>query len=164
MTNREKQLKSMLNYYGIDMLPVKDEKMTKKDQKNFLDTFNRNYDVYAVQDILKKVRDKLKDKLDNPEENDDPFFKNLKKDEELDDNTSFPLDMNSLSKFRHPLDNSEMQNFGFMNVNPEIEKFITWVSDLLYSADHKVVISEEGANITHIRLEKIKKKRGGRKK
>jgi hypothetical protein len=56
MTNREKQLKSMLNYYGIDMAPVKDEKMNKKEQKNFLDTFNRNYDVYAVQDILKKVR------------------------------------------------------------------------------------------------------------
>jgi hypothetical protein len=56
-----------------------------------------------------------------------------------------------------------MQNFGFMNLNPEIEQFITWVSDLLYSADHRVVISEEG-EVTHIRLEKIKKKRGGRKK
>jgi hypothetical protein len=50
-----------------------------------------------------------------------------------------------------------------MNLNPEIEQFITWVSDLLYSADHRVVISEEG-EVTHIRLEKIKKKRGGRKK
>jgi hypothetical protein len=56
-----------------------------------------------------------------------------------------------------------MQNFGYMNLNPEIEKFITWISDLLYSADHKVVITEEG-NITNVRLEKIKKKRGGRKK
>lgn len=163
MTSREKQLKSMLNYYGIDMTPVKDEKMTKKDQKNFLDTFNQNYDVYAVQDILKKVRDKLKDKLDNPEEeNDDPFFKNLNKEDESD--KGFPIDPNSLSDSRLGYNNPEMQNFGFMKFNPEIEKFISWVSDLLYSADHKVVISEEGDNITHIKLEKIKKKRGGRKK
>ena len=163
MTNREKQLQSMLNYYGIDMTSVKDEKMNKKEQRDFLDTFNRNYDSYAVQDILKKVRDKLKDNLDNPEENDDPFFNNLKKDEE-DSGRDFPLDPNDFSDRRIGHNNPEMQNFGFMNLNPEIEKFITWVSDLLYSADHKVVISEEGANITHIRLEKIKKKRGGRKK
>jgi hypothetical protein len=164
MTNREKQLKSMLNYYGIDMTSIKDEKMTKKDQKNFLDNFNRNYDVYAVQDILKKVRDKLKDNLETPEEeNDDPFFKNLKKDDEESDK-GFPVDPNTFSNKNLGWNNPEMQNFGFMNLNPEIEKFISWVSDLLYSADHKVVISEEGANITHIRLEKIKKKRGGRKK
>ena len=163
MTNREKQLKSMLNYYGIDMAPVKDEKMNKKEQKNFLDTFNRNYDVYAVQDILKKVRDKLKDKLDNPEENDDPFFNNLKKDEEESDGDTFPKDPNASSNRKIGYNDPEMQNFGFMNLNPEIEQFITWVSDLLYSADHRVVISEEG-EVTHIRLEKIKKKRGGRKK
>jgi hypothetical protein len=163
MTNREKQLQSMLNYYGIDMTSVKDEKMNKKEQRDFLDTFNRNYDSYAVQDILKKVRDKLKDNLDNPEENDDPFFNNLKKDEE-DSGRDFPLDPNDFSDRRIGYNNPEMQNFGFMNLNPEIEKFISWVSDLLYSADHKVVISEEGGNITHIRLEKIKKKRGGKKK
>jgi hypothetical protein len=153
----------MLNYYGIDMTSVKDEKMNKKEQRDFLDTFNRNYDSYAVQDILKKVRDKLKDNLDNPEENDDPFFNNLKKDEE-DSGRDFPLDPNDFSDRRIGYNNPEMQNFGFMNLNPEIEKFISWVSDLLYSADHKVVISEEGGNITHIRLEKIKKKRGGKKK
>lgn len=154
----------MLNYYGIDMSTVKDEKMTKTEQKDFLNRFNSNYDAYAIQDILKKVRDKLKDNFKNPdEENEDPFFNNLKKEEEETDNESFPLDMNSLSNRRFS-DDPEMQNFGFMNLNPEIEKFITWVSDLLYSADHKVIISEEGANITHIRLEKIKKKRGGRKK
>jgi len=162
MTQREKHLKSMLNYYGIDINAVKDEKMNKKDQKHFLDRFNQNYDVQTVQDIMKKVRDKLKDKLENPEEeNDDPFFNNLKKDEETDGN--FPLDMNSLSKFKHPLDNSEMANFGFMNLNPEIEKFISWISDTLYSADHKVTI-DEVSGVTIIKLEKIKKKRGGRKK
>jgi hypothetical protein len=163
MTAREKKLKSMLNYYGIDMAPVKDEKMTKKDQKNFLDTFNRNYDTYAVQDILKKIKDKLKNNLDNPEENDDPFFKNLNKEDE-ESGEHFPMDPNSKSDRRIGYNDPEMQNFGFMDLNPEIEKFISWVSDLLYSADHKVVISEEGGNITHIRLEKIKKKRGGRKK
>jgi hypothetical protein len=146
------------------MGPVKDEKMTKLEKKKFLDTFNQNYDVYAVQDILKKVRDKLKDKLDNPdEENEDPFFKNLKKDDEESDN-GFPIDPNTFSNKNLGWNNPEMQNFGFMNLNPEIEKFISWISDLLYSADHKVIISEEGKDITHIKLEKIKKKRGGRKK
>jgi hypothetical protein len=73
------------------------------------------------------------------------------------------MDMNQFSNKNFGFGSNEMQNFGYMNLNPEIEKFITWISDLLYSADHKVVITEEG-NITNVRLEKIKKKRGGRKK
>jgi hypothetical protein len=32
MTKREKQLKSMLNYYGIDMVATKDENMTKEEK------------------------------------------------------------------------------------------------------------------------------------
>ena len=50
-------------------------------------------------------------------------------------------------------------------MNPDIEMFINWLSDLLYSADHKVVIKEsEDGQTTNIELQKIKKKRGGRKK
>jgi hypothetical protein len=163
MTKREKQIESMLNYYGIQMSGDRDEKMTKKDQKNFLDRLNSNYDAHTVQDILSKISDKFKNKKDDfDEENDDPFFKNLNKDSEEFDNP-FPMDPNSHSDRRIGYNDNEMQNFGFGSLNPEIEKFIGWISDLLYSADHKVTITEEGG-ITNVRLEKIKKKRGGRKK
>jgi hypothetical protein len=163
MTKREKQIESMLNYYGIQMSGDRDEKMTKKDQKNFLDRLNSNYDAHMVQDILSKISDKFKNKKDDfDEENDDPFFKNLNKDSGEFDNP-FPMDPNSHSDRRIGYNDNEMQNFGFGSLNPEIEKFIGWISDLLYSADHKVTITEEGG-ITNVRLEKIKKKRGGRKK
>lgn len=160
MTKREKQLKSMLNYYGIDMVATKDENMTKEEKKDFLDRFNSSYDAQTVQEIFNKIRDRFTDKMDNPdEENADPFFDSLKKDEDNSEN-GFPLDMNSFSNRK--IGHKDIENF--FGINPEIEKFIGWVTDLLYSADHKVVISEEGDSITHIRLEKIKKKRGGRKK
>jgi hypothetical protein len=163
MTNREKHIESMLNYYGIQMNGVRDEKMTKKEQKTFLDRFNNNYDAHTVQDIISKISDKFRNKKDDlDEENEDPFFKDLKKDNEETD-SPFPIDPNSYSDRRIGYNDPEMQNFGFMGLNPEIEKFITWISDLLYSADHKVIITEEG-DITNVRLEKIKKKRGGRKK
>ena len=42
MTKRELKIKSMLNYYQIDMGGNKDEKMNKTDKKKFLDVFNEN--------------------------------------------------------------------------------------------------------------------------
>lgn len=155
----------MLSYYHIDTNGTKDEKMTKREQKKFIDSINDKYDSYVLQDILSKVRDKFKDieQKNMDEESDDPFFDKIKgqSDEEtkVPDNI-FPLDMNSISKAFTNIPNGGKMPFG---MNPQIEEFINWLSDLLYSADHKVVISEEG-EITHIRLEKIKKKRGGRKK
>jgi len=163
MTKRERQMKSMLNYYGIDTGSNKDETMSNREQKKFLDTLNANYDAHTVQDILSKIKDKFKDKNKEQEESDDPFFDSLKKDEE-DSGRDFPLDPNIFPGKKPWFNHNEMLNFGFMglNLNPEIEKFITWISDLLYSADHKVIITEEG-DITNIKLQKIKKK-GGRKK
>lgn len=165
MTNGEKQLRSMLNYYHIDLGGTKDEKMSKREQKKFLDNLNANFDAYAVQDILQKVRDKLKGNKPQDEESDDPFFDNIKgqSDEETPmPENPFPLDMNSISKAFGNIPNNGQLPFG---MNPEIEKFISWISDTLYSADHKVVIKEsEDGQTTHIELQKIKKKRGGRKK
>jgi len=159
MTNRENKLKSMLNYYGIDMVSEKDEKMTKSQKKEFFNKFNSSYDSQIVQEIFEKMRDKM----DNPdEENVDPFFDSLNNDKDNLENGFAPLDMDSFSNKKNDSNNSDRQNFsGF---NPGIEEFIGWVKELLYSSDHKVVIKEEGDNITHIRLEKIKKKRGGRRK
>jgi hypothetical protein len=165
MTHSEKQLRSMLNYYQIDLGGSKDEKMTKREQKKFLDNLNANFDAYAIQDILSKVKDKLKGNKPQDEESDDPFFDSIKgksDDETPTPENIFPLDMNSIAKAFSNVPNSGGMPFG---MNPEIEKFINWISDTLYSADHKVIIKEsDDGQITYIELQKIKKKRGGRKK
>lgn len=165
MTKHERQIKSMLNYYQIDTGSSKDEKMSKREQKKFLDNLNANYDAQTVQDILQKVRDKLKGNNPQNEESDDPFFDNIKGFDNEEPNVPenpFPLDMNSISKAFGNVPSGGKMPFG---LNPEIEMFINWISDLLYSSDHKVVIKEsEDGQTTHIELQKIKKKRGGRKK
>ena len=163
MTKRERQMKAMLEYYQIDIGGVRDEKLSKRDQKKFIDRFNANYDAHTVQDILGKIKDKFKDnKPFDGEESDDPFFDKLKGGSDEEQNPSFPLDLNAFSGRRIGYDDME-SSLGPLGMNPEIERFIGWISDILYSADHKVIITEEG-DITNIRLEKIKKKRGGRKK
>lgn len=163
MTNREKKIKSMLDYYQIGTGGNRDEKMTKKAQKDFLDKFNANYDAHTVHDILSKIKDKFKDnKPMDGEESDDPFFDKLKDGSGEEQNPPFPLDLNAFSGRRLGYDDMEFP-INQMGMNPDIERFISWISDLLYSADHKVIITEEGG-ITNIRLEKLKKKRGGRKK
>jgi hypothetical protein len=160
MTKRERQLKSMLNYFEIDMGGTRNEKMTKQDAKNFFDKFNSIYDGYTVEEIVKKIRDKQTDDIDN-EEDKDPFFDSLK--DEADGKSDTGDKQNPFfNNFKPPFDFGSRQPQG-LNINPEIEKFLDWMTDLLYSADHKVVISEEG-NITHIKLQKIKSKRGGKKK
>lgn len=160
----ETQMKSMLNYYQIDMGGGRDEKMSKREQKKFLDSLNSNLDSYAVQDIFSKIKDKMTGNNPKDEESDDPFFDNIKgsDDETPTPENQFPLDLNAISKaFGVPPNNGKIP-FG---LNPEIEMFINWMSDLLYSADHTVVIKEsEDGKITYIELQKIKKKRGGRKK
>jgi len=165
MTKHERQIKSMLNYYQIDMGSGKDEKMSKTAQKKFLDNLNSAYDAQTVQDIFQKVRDKLKGNKPQDEESDDPFFDSIKgkSDEETPTpENPFPLDMNSISKAFGDYSKIGGMPFG---MNPEIEKFINWISDTLYSADHKVIIKEsDDGQITYIELQKIKKKRGGRKK
>ena len=165
MTNSEKQLRSMLNYYQIDTGGSKDEKMSKRDQKKFLDNLNANFDAYALQDILQKVKDKLKGNKPQDEESDDPFFDSIRGQSDEEPHTPenpFPIDMNSISKAFGNMPNSGQPPFG---MNPEIERFINWISDTLYSSDHKVIIKEsDDGQITYIELQKIKKKRGGRKK
>ena len=155
----------MLNYYQIDLGGSKDEKMTKREQKKFLDTLNSSYDAQTMQDILSKIKDKIKGNKPPDEESDDPFFDSIKgqsDDETPTPENPFPLDMNSISKAFGNIPNSGQLPFG---MNPQIEKFINWISDTLYSADHKVVIKEsDDGQITYIELQKIKKKRGGRKK
>lgn len=164
MTKHERQIKSMLNYYQIDIGGSKDEKLSKREQKKFLDNLNENYDAQTVQDILQKVRDKIKGNKPKDEESDDPFFDSIKgsSEEENSPENPFPIDMNSISRAFSNIPHGGKNPFG---MNPEIEMFINWLSDLLYSADHKVVIKESDDGLTtHIELQRLKKKRGGRKK
>lgn len=165
MTKHEKQIKSMLNYYQIDTGSDRDEKMSKREQKKFLDNLTESYDAQTVQDILQKVRDKLKGNKPQDEDSDDPFFDSIKGRDDEESNVPenpFPLDMNSISKAFGNIQPGGKNPFG---LNPDIEMFINWISDLLYSADHKVVIKEsEDGLTTHIELQRLKKKRGGRKK
>lgn len=142
----------MLNYYQIDLGGNKDEKMSKRKQKKFLDSINERYDSYVVQDILQKVRDNIKNKLDEKKDEEgeerDNFLDSLS-DIEPENEELFPPDMNA-SKF--PL-----------GMNPDIERFLNWLSSVLYSSDHKVIITEDDKGDTHIHLNKIQKK-GGKKK
>lgn len=141
----------MLNYYQIDLGGNKDEKMSKRKQKKFLDSINEKYDSYVVQDILQKVRDNIQNKMDeqkNSDEEKDDFLDSLS-DVDPEKDEMFPPDMNA-SKL--PL-----------GMNPEIERFLNWLSSVLYSSDHKVIITEDDNGDTHIHLKKIQKK-GGTKK
>lgn len=163
MTKYERQMKSMLSYYEIDFGGNRDEKMNKRDLQKFINTLNSNYDAQVVQDILSKIKDKFKNKPQD-EESDDPFFSSLDSTnkEDGEQENPFPLDLNALSKgMGFPNGGIGKNPFG---LNPEIEMFINWLSDLLYSADHKVIVREsEDGKTTNIELQKIKK-RGGRKK
>lgn len=157
MTKQNRKVKAMLNYYQIDVGGTKSEKMTKKQKEEFLDRFNANYDAHTVQDILDKIRNKFPDKTqEKPEDdmdmdmNDDmeDMFRHLDDHRPIDDeeieNKMIPLD-----KWNHKPKQSQ-----------EIEDFINWISSVLYSADHKVIITEDGLT-TNIKLVKIK---GGKKK
>jgi hypothetical protein len=157
MTKREQKMKSMLNYFEIDMHGTRDEKMTTKESVDFLDKFNVIYDSYTVDEIIKKLRgDRESIQNEDTEESEDPFFDSMKGDSGLPQHNRNPF----FDNMKSPFDFGSKGPFG---INPEIEKFLDWMTNLLYSADHKVVISEEG-NITHIKLHKIKSKRGGKKK
>jgi hypothetical protein len=115
MTNGEKQLRSMLNYYQIELGGNKDEKMSKREQKKFLDNLNSAYDAYAVQDILSKIKDKIKGNKPPEEESDDPFFDSIKgksDDESNAPENPFPLDMNSISKAFSNIPNNGKMPFG----------------------------------------------------
>ena len=150
MTKQENKLKSMLNYYEVDLKGVKDEKMDKKDLNKFLDKFNHFMDYYILQDIISKIKSKRddKEKFEDDEEEIDPMLK--PKDEQkppkinVDDEKLF--------------DDDEPDSSGFENLNDpidtDINKFLKWLTLMLYSGDHSVIITEDSGGI-NIRLVKI---------
>jgi hypothetical protein len=147
------KIKSILNYYQIDLGGIKSEKMTKNKKKEFLDRFNANYDAYTVLDILDKIKERFPDKLmENPEDE-------MGMNEDMGDMEDI---FGNLDDHIHD-DDAETEN----EINPfdkkqskDIDEFINWISSVLYSANHKVIITKDGLT-TNIKLVKIK---GGKKK
>ena len=152
MTKQEHKLKSMLNYYEVDLRGDKDEKMTKKALSRFLDNFNHIYDFYTLQDIMKKIKDARKEELENEEEKDD--FMMPSNDEE---NDTFENEMMKNTEDFFAKKDLDGKNKNFNDpIDTDINKFLKWLTMLLYSGDHSVIITEDKTGI-NIRLVKINK-------
>ena len=82
MTKQERKLKSMLNYYEVNLGGKKDEKMHKKALSRFLDNFNQVYDFYTLQEIMKKIKDNRKEEFGDDEDERDDFMLPPKNEED----------------------------------------------------------------------------------
>lgn len=149
MTKHEKKLKSMLNYYEIDLKGKRSEKLSSKDLTRFIDKFNRNYDVNVISEIISKLKG---EENHNPDDDDqiDYFLDNS----DLEDN-GLSTDKN-LDK---PIENKNLNDLTKNNNDPvdsDINNFLKWLTLVLYSADHTVSIASSGKSII-IKLVKIDK-------
>lgn len=154
MTKQEHKLKSMLNYFEVDLKGKKDEKMDKKDLKKFLDKFNNIMDYYVLQDIISKIKGQReeKQKFDDEDEDEiDPMLKpkNEQKPPKINIDDSDKL-----------FGEDELDSGNFENLNDpidtDINKFLKWLTLVLYSGDHSVIITEDKNGI-YIKLIKINK-------
>lgn len=154
MTKQEHKLKTMLNYYEVDLGGKKDEKMTKKELNRFLDNLNQIYDFYTLQEIMKKIKDKRKEELGDDEEKDD--FMIPSKDE--DDTFENEMMKNPEDFFGKKELKGNDKNFNDP-IDTDINKFLKWLTMVLYSGDHSVIITEDknGINIRLVKINKGKK-------
>jgi len=156
MTKQELKLKSMLNYYEVDMGGKKDEKMSKKELQRFLDTFNQILDFYMLQEIMKKIKENREKDIKDEEEDDFmmppsdlPFSEEDKFEDEIKNPENFfgKKDLTDKNKnFNDPIDT-------------DINKFLKWLTMILYTGDHSVIITEDksGINIKLVKINKGKK-------
>ncbi len=156
MTKQEHKLKSMLNYYEVDLSGGKDERMSKKELNKFLDNLNQIYDFYTLQEIMKKIKDKRKEELDDDEEKDD--FMLPPKDEEEKDTFENEMMKNPEDFFGKKDLTDKNKNFNDP-IDTDINKFLKWLTMILYSGDHSVIITEDksGINIKLVKINKGKK-------
>jgi hypothetical protein len=158
MTKQEHKLKSMLNYYEVNMGGKKDEKMNKKSLSKFLDSFNQIYDFYTLEEIMRKIKEKRKEETDGDDEERDfmmpPPEKNTNEDDILDDE----ILKNPENFFGKKELKGKDKNFNDP-IDTDINKFLKWLTMLLYSGDHSVIITEDksGINIKLIKINKGKK-------
>ena len=147
MTKQERRLQSMLNYFEVDLNGKKDEKLSKKELSSFLYKFNQMLDFQILQEILQK----LKEKRDSgePDEFED-------EDENEDYNQMIPPKKNNTENFDfNSLSNNKSDNLN-NPIDGDINKFLKWLTLILYSGDHSVIITEDKCGI-NIRLVKINK-------
>ena len=154
MTKQELKLKSMLNYYEVNMGGKKDEKMSKKALTRFLDNLNQIYDFYTLEEIMRKIKEKRKEDMGEEDEKDDLFMPppELPK---TDDET-FENEMKNPENFFGSKKDKE-QNFNDP-IDTDINNFLKWLTMILYSGDHSVIITEDEKGI-NIRLVKINKEK-----
>jgi len=152
MTKQELKLKSMLNYLEVDMGGKKDEKMSKKELTKFLDSFNQILDFYMLQEIMKKIKENRQSEMDDEEKDDfmlpppsDEF------DDKFEDHMKNPENFfgSGSKKNNSPKDWNDP-------IDTDINKFLKWLTMVLYSGDHSVIITEDKGGI-NIRLVKINK-------
>jgi hypothetical protein len=154
MTKQQHKLKSMLNYYEVDLVGLKDEKMNKKSLSKFLDNFNQIYDFYTLEEIMRKIKEKRKEELPDDEERD--FMMPPSESSKTDDD-SFEDEMMKDPEdfFSKKNEKSNDKNFNDP-IDTDVNKFLKWITMLLYSGDHTVIITED-KNIINIKLVKINK-------
>ena len=157
MTKQEHKLKSMLNYYEVDLLGKKDEKMEKKDLKKFLDKFNNMMDYYVLQDIISKIKGKREENEELNQDDDDEIDPMLKpKDEQK--NPKINIDASNKLFGDDEFDAGNFENLNDF-IDTDINKFLKWLTLILYSGDHSVIITEDknGINIKLVKINKCKK-------
>ena len=155
MTKQERKLKHMLNYFEISSKGSKDEKLNKKEITKFLDTFWRMYDLLTVQEIVDKIKQKRKDETSLPFDNEDEDF-----NEEFNEDSMFPSEEDTDDTLFNKETKSNESNTNFNDpISTDINKFLRWLTLILYSGNHSVIISED-INGIFIKLIKIKKDKG----
>ena len=154
MTKQQHKLKSMLNYYEVDLIGGKDEKMNKKSLSKFLDNFNQIYDFYTLEEIMRKIKEKRKEESPDDEERD---FMMPPPESSKTDGDSFEDEMmkNPEDFFSKKYEKGNDKNFNDP-IDTDVNKFLKWITMLLYSGDHTVIITED-KNIINIKLVKINK-------
>jgi len=157
MTKQEHKLKSMLNYYEVNLRGGKDEKMTKKALSRFLDNFNQIYDFYTLEEIMRKIKEKRKEEMGEDEERDFmmPPPESSKNDDDIfeDEMTKNPENFFGKKDLK-----GKDKNFNDP-IDTDVNKFLKWLTMLLYSGDHTVIITEDktGINIKLVKINKGKK-------
>jgi hypothetical protein len=142
MTKQELKLKSMLNYYEIDLSGKKDEKMSKKDLEKFLDKFNQILDYYMLQEIIQKIKGGNTTKDDESSKDFEDFDEDDMEDEEK-------FDIFNEEK-KEDLTNKDQNREIYSNSNPkdvDLNNFLKWLTLILYSGDYTVVVNDDGKTI-----------------
>jgi hypothetical protein len=145
MIKQEIKLKSMLNYYQIDSVGKKDEKLSKKDLDTFLDKFNQVLDYYMLQEIIQKIKDGNSSKNDNPLDDLDGF----EDESDEDESDEFNDFINKNNEQKSDSDKNKNKEI-YSNSSPkdiDINNFLKWFTFIMYSGDYTVVVNDDGKTI-----------------